>query len=135
MRRKGGLFPADEHAEELLGQCKEGKEVLIIVRRARSAANHRHFFAILHNAVNQLREHERDGMPAIHDEDDLLEAVKYAVGHVRLQVKLDGDLVTVPRSINFASLEEGAFQRFKDRALYVLGKLLGCDPTQLEPRQ
>ena len=128
LKRGKTLVPADFMSEDALDGIPEGAEVLVRVRRARSVANHRHFWAILHRAINALPDEYR-----MLDEDALLDAIKLAVGHVRRVRKLNGDIVELPASIDFASLDESKFQRFKQRALYVLGRIIGCDPCELEP--
>lgn len=66
------------------------------------------------------------------DEDDLLDDLKIAAGHAERRVNiLTGEEQLCAKSINFASLPEDPFRRFKDRCLYVLGRALGIDPLAL----
>lgn len=124
--RKGNcLVPADFVAEEWLQSVPDGKEVLIDWRKPRHPENHRHLFAILRLAVEQL-----DGYA---DTESLLDALKIACGHVRPVMKANGDMIFLPKSINFASMGEEQFKRFKDRALYVLSGILGFDATTILP--
>ena len=116
------LMPADTAAEEFVHSLPEGKKLLMDHREPRHPENHAHFFAILHVACEQLE---------YADEDELLDALKMAVNHVRPIQKLDGEIIFLPKSINFASMGEDKFKRFKKRALYVLGQLLGVDPITL----
>jgi len=116
------LVPADTAAEEFVQSIPEGKKILVDHRAPRHPENHAHFFAILHAACEQLD---------YADEDELLDAIKMAVNHVRPVRNLRGEVIFMPKSINFASLPEDRFQRFKNRALYVLGQLLGVDPQTL----
>ena len=116
------LVPADQAAVEFVRSLPEDKKLLLDHREPRHPDNHAHFFAILRVCCEQLD---------YGSEEELLDAVKIAVGHVRPMQKLDGDMVFLPKSINFASMGEDAFKRFKLRALYVLGQLLGVDPVTL----
>jgi hypothetical protein len=125
IRRGNTLVPADFMAEEWLRELPEGKEVLIDWRKPRHPENHRHMMAILHLACEHLPEHA--------DTESLLDALKIAVGHVRPVMKADGDMIFLPKSISFASLGEDAFRRFKNRALYVLSRILGFDAVTLLP--
>lgn len=125
IRRGNALVPADFLAEEWLHEIPEGKEVLIDWRKPRHPENHRHFFAILNLACEHL--------PDYPDVDSLLDALKIAVGHTRSVMKADGEVIFLPKSINFAALGEDAFKRFKNRALYVLTRILGFDATELLP--
>ena len=125
IRRGNCLVPADYHSEDWLNAIPEGKEVLIDWRKPRHASNHRFFFAILKLACDQLENYP--------DIDSLLDAVKIGCNHVRPVMKANGDMIFLPKSINFASMDEESFKRFKNRALYVLSQILGYDATTLLP--
>ena len=125
IRRGNYLTPADIHAEDWLNAIPEGKEVLIDWRKPRHPENHRHFFAILKLACEQLENYP--------DVDSLLDCLKIGCNHVRPVMKANGDMIFLPKSINFASLDEESFKRFKNRALYVLSQILGYDATTLLP--
>lgn len=126
LTRKGNsLIPSDFVAEEWLREIPEGHEVLIDWRKPRHIKNHRHFYAILRLAVEHLDDYA--------DTDSLLDALKIACGHVRPVMKADGEMIFLPKSINFASMGEEEFKRFKNRALWVLTRILGFDATQLLP--
>jgi hypothetical protein len=123
VKKDGKLVPADFAADELLAEIPEGREIMVTIRKARSPAHHRFFFALLRKVC--------EATGRWHDEDELLDAVKLATGHVRRVQRLDGEVLIMPRSINFASLPEGPFSRFKKRALYVIGQATGVDPETL----
>jgi hypothetical protein len=123
VKKDGKLVPADFAADELLAEIPEGKEVVITIRRPRSPLHHRWFFACLRKVC--------EATGRWHDEDELLDAVKLATGHVRRVQRLDGEVLILPRSINFASMPEGPFTRFKKRAMWVIGQATGVDPETL----
>ena len=125
IRRGACLVPADFNAEEWLNEIPEGKEVLIDWRKPRHPEHHRFFFAILKAACEQL-----DTYP---DVESLLDCLKIGCNHVRPVMKANGDMIFLPKSINFASMGESEFVRFKNRALYVLSQILGYDATTLLP--
>lgn len=125
IRRGKCLVPADFVAEEWLDALPEGKEVLIDWRKPRHPENHRHFFAILRLAVEQIDSYD--------DTESLLDALKIACSHVRPVMKADGEMIFLPKSINFASMGEEEFKRFKNRALYILSRILGFDAVALLP--
>lgn len=125
IRRGNCLIPADWNAEEWLQSVPDGKEVLIDWRKPRHPENHRHLFAILRLAVEQLEDYA--------DTDSLLDALKIACGHVRPVMKADGNMIFLPKSINYSAMSEQDFQRFKNRALYALSRILGFDATELLP--
>jgi hypothetical protein len=122
-RRGNALVPSDIHADELVTDIPEGREVLVSVRRARSVQHHRRFFAMLHKVC------EATGM--WQDPEELLDAVKLATGHVRRMQRLDGEVILVPKSINFASMPQDVFKRFERRAVWVLAEATGIDPEAL----
>ena len=118
------LVAADFAAEDFLANIKNGREVLVTIRRARSPKHHRWFFALMHLVVENS---ERWG-----SEDDLLDDLKIAVGHVVRRVNIfSGEVYLVAKSINFASMAEDAFVSFKMRSLKVMGDALGIDPVTL----
>lgn len=125
IRRGNCLVPADYNSEDWLNAIPEGKEVLIDWRKPRHPENHRHFFAILRLACDQL--------DAYSDTESLLDALKIGCNHVRPVMKANGDMIFLPKSINFSAMGELEFQRFKNRALYVLSQILGYDATTLLP--
>lgn len=125
IRRGNCLVPADFAAEDWLQAVPQGKEVLIDWRKPRHPENHRHFFAILKVAVEALDQYD--------DVESLLDALKIACRHVRPVVTADGEVVLIPKSINFAAMGEEEFKRFKNRALYYLSGILGYDATTLLP--
>ncbi len=119
------FVPADFAAEEFLAEIAEGKEVILSCRQPRSPQHHRWFFAMLRKVVENT-----DGKWG--DEEDLLDDLKRAVGHVRRSFSiLTGEERIEARSINFASMGELAFRRFKKRCVFVLTAALGWDPEAL----
>lgn len=68
------LEPVDEHAAEFLAKLSGRKDVIVSIRSPRSPDHHRFFFKwlsrVLENTDNIWR-----------DVEELLEAVKFAVGH------------------------------------------------------
>lgn len=124
IRRGNSLVPADFAAEEFLSELKDGREVVLTVRRARSPKHHRWFFAMLRKVVENTERWQT--------EDELLDALKLATGHTEQRQAIDGTTYLAPRSISFAAMEEGAFTRFRRRCCYVLAtKVLGCTPEEL----
>jgi len=123
VRRGRTLVPRDSAADDLLDTIGDGKEVILIVRKARSPGHHRWFFKLLRTVVQNSDD--------FNDEEELLDAVKHATGHVERRMMLDGSAYIAPRSINFAGMDELKFRRFVDRALFVLSRALGFDPVEL----
>lgn len=124
IRRNGALVPADAHAAEFLESLKDGREIIVSVRKARNPLHHRLFFALLRKVVENSEDWNT--------EEELLDAVKMATGHVERRHRLDGEEYLVPRSISFAAMDQIKFRRFFDRAVWLLAtKVLGCTPDEL----
>jgi hypothetical protein len=117
------LVPADIAAEEMLADLEDGKEIILSARMSRNPQHHRWFFALMRKVCDNTDDWK--------DEDELLDAIKLATGHVQRRMKLDGTMYQAPRSISFAAMGQDKFKRFVDRALYVLSKALGFDAETL----
>lgn len=124
VRRGNTLVPADMHADEFLSSLKDGREVIVTARKARNPLHHRWFFALLRKVVENTDDWQ--------SEDELLDAVKLATGHVERRVTLDGGAYLAPKSISFAAMAQDKFKAFADRAVYLLAtRVLGCSPDDL----
>ena len=125
LRRGNALVPADEMAEEFLSTIADGREIIISVRKARSPQHHRWFWKML-SLVVENTDDKWGGA------EDLLEDLKFATGHVRRKVNpFTGEVSIIAKSINFASMDENAFRRFRDRCLYVIERSTGISAVSL----
>lgn len=120
-----GLFPADEEGTDLLKAMAQGKEVMVTVHAPRNPKHHRLFFALLRKMI--------DGGVWEGDEDGLKDYLKYATGLVDTKVDHIGGVHYVPRSIAFESMDQAGFNKFFDRACYVVANNLlgGADWIEL----
>lgn len=104
------LAPADEQSREAISHWKHGQGVRASVRRMRNLQHHRKFFALL--TVIAENSDTFDNTPKA------LAGVKLAAGHVDwIPHPETGELVPVPKSISFASMDQTAFDLFWDDAL------------------
>lgn len=125
VRKRNTLVPADFAAAEMLDGIPEGSEIIVKIRRPRNPACHRWFFALLRIVC------ENTGY-LWYDEEDLLDALKRAVGHTEHCLDIDGGSYEKPKSISFSAMTEDQFRVFKDKCLDVLAtKVLGCSPEEL----
>lgn len=126
VKRGGALVPRDFMAEEMLEGIGEGKEVLVIVRKARNPRHLRLLFAML----RKITDNSDDWV----DEENLLDDIKLSTGHAERRVNLiTGQPYEAPRSIAVASMDQLRFKRWFDRAVHVLAtKILHCLPEELE---
>lgn len=125
IKRGNALVPADFAADEYLAALPEGREITVRMHCPRSPQHHRWFFGLLRKVVGASDQWA--------NEDDLLDDLKDAVGHVEPAAinPLTQQVRRRTRSINFASMSEDKFKRFKDRCIYVLCLKLGYDPVVL----
>lgn len=123
IRRGRTLVAADIHADAFLDTIKDGGDVLLHKQKARNPKHHAWFFALLKKSVDNLEQFS--------DIEELLDALKIATGHYSWRRTVLGARYEHPKSISFGSMDEDAFREWKDKALYVLGGLLGVDPVEL----
>jgi hypothetical protein len=113
------LVPADQFAEEFLSGLKDGREILVSARKARSVQHHRYLFALLRRVVENT-----DGRWA--DEQVLLEDLKLATGLFETRISaLTGMPYPVPASISFASMDQQRFSVWFEKAVQKLAEALG----------
>ncbi len=102
----GALRPMDEAGEEALRSLPAGAVVRVSMKRPRNVLHHRKFFALL-NLVLSNQEHYAS-------QEELLDAIKIGVGHVRLVQLPSGQVYKIPKSISFGSMDQPAFEKFYD---------------------
>ena len=105
----GAMHPCLPHDAELIGKLKVGEIVAFKGRKPRNAKNHRRFFAMLRCVMDFTEKYEH--------EEHLLTELKIRMGHYDHYITADGEMVYLPKSINFDSMEEPEFGVFFDKAL------------------
>ncbi len=116
-RTLNGLAPADEEAKQAVKRWKIGETVKCSVRKPRSYKHHKHYFALLNLTFeNQERytsfEHFR-------------KAVQIAAGHVDELITIDGEVIFLPKSIAYDTLDELEFAKVFGEAMKVCATILG----------
>lgn len=120
-----GLVAADEEGKQAMKRWKVGESLRCTVKKPRCYRNHKHYFALLNLTFeNQDRytsfEHFR-------------KAVQIAAGHVDELVTLDGELVLIPKSIAYDTLDEMEFTKVFGETMTVCAQILGnLDLRELE---
>ena len=117
VRTPGGLKAADDAAIEALRRVAQGEVVRVELRKVRNPQFHRKFFALL-----QLVRDSTDAWPTT---ESLLAALKLEMGHADQYQARDGQVLMVPRSISFGSMDEIEFAEFYERALVTLAEMAG----------
>lgn len=105
----GSLRPVDEAGEEVMRRLAVGDVVRVEVRRPRNLPHLRKFYALMNLIfANQERYQSLD---------EMVMAIKLAVGHVRLIQLPNGDVVRLPASIAFDALDQHGFDEFYERVV------------------
>mgnify|MGYP000854588909 FL=1 len=124
-RTLAGLVPADEEAKQAVRRWKIGETLKCSVRKPRSYKFHKQFFALLSLTYeNQTRytnfEHFR-------------KAVQIEAGHVDELIRIDGEIVLIPKSIAYDALDEMEFAKVFAETMAVCARILGdLDLRELE---
>lgn len=116
-RTLAGLVPANEEAKQAVKRWKIGETLKCSVRKPRSYRNHKHYFALLFLTYeNQARytnfEHFR-------------RAVQIEAGHVEELIRLDGEIILIPKSIAYDALDEMEFAKVFSETMAVCARILG----------
>ncbi len=108
----GALVPMDADGREFMAALIEGKRVMVSVHVARNVRHHRLLFGLMKMLT--------DGGAWQGNAEDLLDYLKIAARLVKTVVGADGQVYHVPQSIAFESMDQVAFNRFFERAVYVV---------------
>ncbi|MGV6875882.1 hypothetical protein ACUSIJ_24755 [Pseudochelatococcus sp. B33] len=123
-KRGNTLVPSDVMADEMMAQIKDGRDVLVTLRRARNPKHHRLLFAALRKVVDNT-----DRWPS---EDVLLDELKLATGLAEVRVNLlTGKPYAVPASISFAAMDQTRFGEWFARATIALAQAIGVEHQEL----
>lgn len=126
IRRGMGMFPVDDDGEELIRAVKDGAECMGEFRPARHPKQHRLFFALLKLLVDNAEQFETI--------DQALVAIKVATHEVDEVIDAaTGQVFYTLRSIAFESMPQDRFNRFFNRALFVITErwLIGTGVEEL----
>lgn len=115
-KRGHTLIAHDERTIDHMAKIADGKYVTVAgVTVPRSVKQLRLFFAILNEVVKSQAEPRTYA-----DAEQLLDAIKISVGHIREVRDLHGNTHFVPASIDFDTLDQVAFQEFFDKAMQLI---------------
>lgn len=104
------LIPASVDDRDAIKHLKPGEVYRFEFKKMRNAAHHRKFFAL----VGFVAQHS-----SVYDTTDkALIAIKLAVGHCDFVAHPQtGELVAMPKSISFASMDQIEFDKFYEKAV------------------
>lgn len=115
--RNGALVPVDVDGMEALAKLRDGRDVMVEFKQARSPRHHRLFFALIRFA--QMHCPIFEGRST----DEVLGAIKLATGHYDTYVDCEtGKTLARERSIAFESMDQAEFAQFFENACNVMCK-------------
>ena len=109
------LFPSDRQAFDYLTKLKHGDIVSAVIKKPRNPKHHRKLFAMLQLVWESTEVQDR--YPKV---ENLLDAIKDATGHVETFRKVNGEVLTKPKSINFESMGQQEFEEFYAQAVDII---------------
>jgi hypothetical protein len=123
LRRGSALVPADHAALDWLKTLPQTREFLVSIRRVRSPEHHRWFFALLRKVVQATGQWK--------SEEELLDALKFELGHTETRKDMFGKAYQAPKSIAFTKMDQDEFRSFAERAIEAIALATGIDPDEL----
>lgn len=124
VKRGNALVPADIMSDDFLSTIKDGKEVLITIRRPRNPKHHRLLFAALKITIDNT-----DKWPSV---EVLLDDLKVLTGLFETRINaLTGIPYIKAKSISFAAMSQDVFASWFDRATFKLAEAIGVEHGEL----
>lgn len=109
-----GGIDYDKAKKWKIGQSKECE-----VKEPRNYEFHKKFFALVNLCFENLPEKFDSTYPT---QKSLLNELKFQVGHCEEHRTLGGKITYIPKSINFASMDQWEFEKFYNNVLNVILK-------------
>lgn len=116
-RTLNGLVPADAEAKQAVKRWKIGETLKCSVRKPRCYVNHKRYFGLLNLTFENQEKYTNF--------EHFRKAVQIAAGHVDELITLEGEVVYVPRSIAYDSLDEMEFGKVFGETMAVCARILG----------
>lgn len=125
MKRDGGVLrPYTDIDYELFKLIDTKRPVMVRIHQFRNPDHHRKLWALAAKVADFDRDFE--------DAEDAVEWAKLHIPGMHREYHMkDGKLVVRTKSINWASMDQVAFSRFYDRAVWLWSAKLECDPETL----
>lgn len=106
-----GLVPIDRMGEDILKKIPLNTVITCEIKKTRNIQHHRKWWALMQVVAN--------AMPGDYDPELVCNVIKLRVGHVDVVRTRQGEEY-FPKSINFASMDQLAFESFFNKALVVI---------------
>src|SRR3954462_9919914 len=117
IRTLNGLASADEEAKQAIKRWKIGETLKCKVSKPRCYRNHKHYFALLNITFENQEKYTSF--------EHFRKAVQIAAGHVDELITLEGEVVLIPKSIAYDSLDEMEFGKVFAETMTVCARILG----------
>lgn len=115
----GHLRPSTPEAQEWARKLKLGADVWVEVRKARNAAHHRKFFALLGLLFDNLPEELEERYPTM---ERLRLEIILQTGRFDIHETLGGRQMLIPHSMSFAGMDQDEFEQLYTDAIRVARK-------------
>ena len=120
-----GFEPADDPSKEAWRRFKQGEVYRADVVKPRSYQHHKLCFALLNlTYANQDRWNSFEAFR---------KAVAIAAGHTEELVTVHGEIIRLPKSLSYDSLDEVEFTQVFGAMMTVCAEILGLTCPELEP--
>lgn len=118
----GGLYPANEEAEDCLKKIPLHEWIQAEVVRPRNLQFHKKYYALLHVGFEAWEPAEKEfrGLPAQKQFERFRKDVIIAAGYYDVVVNLKGEVRAEARSISFAKMTEDEFEKLYSNTINVL---------------
>ena len=113
------LYGSDRATNERLNKLKDGDVITAIARKPRHPKHHAKLFAMLNLVWESTVVQDR--YPKV---ENLLDALKLAMGHTEPVMLPDGTVAQKIKSIAFESMDQSAFEEFYDQAVEIIATRL-----------
>lgn len=123
----GDLIGLDAIDQDYLARMKPGESLECDTRKARHPEHHKKFFALFDQAFEAQNKYP--------NRKELMIALKLKAGWFDEHVTRDGQLVYVPKSLSWASMDQLEFERFYREAMIALADLSDAEEVVLEADQ
>lgn len=121
---RGALLPADDEQAALLESIPQSALLKISLSRVRNPKFHRKYFALLGYAYGMWQDSQPPrmyrGKPVTTSFERFRDEVTILAGHYEAVYSVTGELRLVAKSVSFAKMDEGAFERFYSTVIDVL---------------
>lgn len=124
---RGRLSPADPYVAEVLDTYRNGDKLTVTLNQKRSLPLLKKYWVVLRDVV----ENAKTPWESANEASD---ALKLALGVTDISKTIKGQWFIRPGSISFASMDEGEFRPFFEKAMAALSEVTGIDPEALRKR-